>query len=71
MIKMADFLVAIGIILICSLLFARDKLFGEKSSQSIRPSSIVLFLLGLLLTFPISIPCIVIGFLIWKLFLNG
>ena len=66
--KLADCLISFGVILIFGLLFLRDKIWGEKSSPTIRKSSIILPVVGALLTFPISLPCIIVGTILWKLF---
>jgi len=65
--KLGDNLIAVGVILIFGLLFLRDKIFGEPSSPTPAKSSLVLPILGFILTFPISITCIVLGFLILRL----
>lgn len=66
--KLGDYLVSIGAILIFGLLFLRDKIWGEKSNPALAKSSIILTIVGFLFTFPISIQCIVLGFIFMKLF---
>lgn len=66
--KLGDNLIAFGIILIFGLLFLRDKIFGEPSNPVPAKSSIILPIVGFLLTFPISIPCLVIGFIFLRAF---
>lgn len=66
--KLGDYLIALGVILIFGLLFIRDKLFGEPSNPTPAKSSIILPIVGLILTFPISVPSIILGAILLKLF---
>lgn len=66
--KIGDNLLALGVILIFGLLFLRDKIFGEPSNPVPAKSSIVLPIIGFLLTFPISVPCIILGVIFLKLY---
>ena len=66
--KLADYLISIGVILIFGLLFLRDKIWGERSTPTPSKVSILLCVVGFLLTFPISVPCLVLGIILWKLF---
>lgn len=60
--KLGDFFISVGINLIFGLIFLRDKIWGEPSTQ-LKLNTLVLFLIGLI-TVPISIPSIIIGFLV-------
>lgn len=66
--RLGDYLLALGVILIFGLLFLRDKIFGEPSLPVPAKSSIILPIVGLVLTFPISVPCIILGATIIKLY---
>lgn len=66
--KLADALITIGTILIFGLLFLRDRFFGEPSVPTPSKVSMALVVVGFLLTFPVSVPCLVLGIILWKLF---
>lgn len=66
--KLADYLLTIGVVLIFGLIFLRDKIWGEPSNPVPSKSSIILPIIGFCLTFPISVPCIILGTIIIKLF---
>ena len=66
--KLADFLISAGVILIFGLLFLRDRIWGEPSVPTPSKVSLALCAVGFLLTFPISVPCLVLGIILWKLF---
>jgi len=66
--KIADYLITVGTILIFGLLFLRDRFWGEPSVPIPSKVSIALIGVGFLLTFPVSVPCIVFGIILWKLF---
>lgn len=63
--KLGIFLVSAGVFMIFALLFLRDKIYGEPDTD-IKFNSIVLCLLGFLFTFPISVPCIILGTILWQ-----
>lgn len=65
--KIGDFLISADIILIFGMVFLRDRMFGEPNTI-FEIGTITLSVLGLALTFPISIPCIILGSIFWIVF---
>ena len=58
----ANALISAGIVLIVAPLTLRDKVTGGWKPQSVG-TSVALCVLGLLLTFPVSVPCLLLGIL--------
>lgn len=65
--KLGNLFISTGIVLIFGLLFMRDKIWGEPNT-TLEFNSIALCIIGLLFTFPLSIPCIIIGTILWQIF---
>jgi hypothetical protein len=69
--KVADALISLGVFLIFGLLFLRDKFFGAPSSPTPNKISILLVTVGVLTTFPVSVPSLVLGIILSKMFPIG
>lgn len=66
--KIADALITISFVLVFGLLFLREKLFGPPQNPPPDNSYLILIIIGFVLTFPISIPCFILGQVLWKFY---